>query len=91
MRAQDDTIQKNYKLSICDIRPGMRVYASQLVDILDTYIMLKDVKLVKNRIGVGTFEGTIASISKTPLRITEEKSVLVYNDSYEREEYCEYE
>ena len=79
------------KLNINDIKPGMRVRSSQLADILDTYIVLTDVKLVKNKIGVGTFEGTISSISKTPLRVTKDKSVLVYHDSYEGEEYCEYE
>ena len=87
----NSNVSQKHKLNIGDIKPGMRVRSSQLADILDTYIVLTDVKLVKNKIGVGTFEGTISSISKTPLRVTKDKSVLVYHDSYEREEYCEYE
>lgn len=83
--------QQNNRLGIHDIKVGMRVNSHQLTDILDTYIILTDVKLVKNKIGVGTFQGTIASISKTPIRVTKDKSVLIFNNSLEREDYCEYE
>ena len=31
----------------------------QIYDILDTYIILTDAHLVKNKIGIGTFEGII--------------------------------
>ena len=44
------------KLSVDDISIGMRVTANQLSDILDTYIILTDVHLVKNSLGIGTFE-----------------------------------
>lgn len=84
------TIAKN-KLSIDDISIGMRVTADQLSDILDTYIILTDVHLVKNCLGIGTFEGTIDKISENEIRLTKPHSTLIYNDSFEREDYCEYE
>mgnify|MGYP006968284743 CR=1 FL=1 len=69
----------------------MKVTAEQLSDILDTYIVLTDVRLVKNSLGIGTFEGIIDNISKNEIRITKPHSTLIYNDSFEREDYCEYE
>lgn len=84
------TIAEN-KLSLNDINIGMKVTASQLSDILDTYIILTNVRLVKNCLGIGTFEGIIDNISKSEIRITKPNSTLIYNDSYEREDYCEYE
>lgn len=77
--------------TIDEIRKGMKVKVSQLSNILDTYIILTDVHLVKNNIGIGTFEGTIDCISSEPIRLTKPNSTLVYNDSYERDGYCEYE
>lgn len=77
--------------TIDEIKYGMKVKASQLSNILDTYIILTDVHLVKNKIGIGTFEGIIDCISREPIRLTKPNSTLVYNDSYEREGYCEYE
>lgn len=47
------------KLTLDDLKIGMKVKASQLSDILDTYIILTDVHLVKNILGIGTFEGNI--------------------------------
>lgn len=79
------------KLSLNDINIGMKVTAEQLSDILDTYIVLTDVRLVKNSLGIGTFEGIIDNISKNEIRITKPHSTLIYNDSFEREDYCEYE
>lgn len=84
------TITEN-KLSLNDINIGMKVTASQLSEILDTYIILTNVQLVKNSLGIGTFEGIIDNISKSEIRITKPNSTLIYNDSFEREEYCEYE
>ena len=81
--------EKKYTLD--EIQVGMRVKASELSEILDTHIILTDVKLIKNPIGVGTFEGIIDSISKEWKPITKHNSTLIFNDSYEREEYCEYE
>lgn len=83
------TVEK--KLTIDDLSIGMKVKASQLSDILDTYIVLTDVQLVKNAIGIGTFEGIVDSFSKDELRLTKPHSTLIFNDSYEREEYCDYE
>lgn len=79
------------KLTLNDLTIGMKVRANQLSDILDTYIVLTDVQLVKNAIGIGTFEGIIDNISKDELQLTKPHSTLIYNDSFEREEYCEYE
>lgn len=79
------------KLSLDDLSIGMTVTSSQLSDILDTYIILKDVHLVKNCLGIGTFEGIIDAISKSEIRLTKPNSTLIYNDSFEREDYCEYE
>lgn len=79
------------KLTRSEIHKGMRVRASQLSDILDTYIVLSDVKLVKDKLGIGTVEGIIDDISDTEICLTKPKSILIYNDSYEKEEYCEYE
>lgn len=74
-----------------DVKIGMRVKSRQLENVLDTYILLTDVKLLKNRIGMTTLDGIVSAISKEPIRITQENSVLIYHDSYEREENCEYE
>ena len=79
------------KLTLDDLSVGMKVKASQLSEILDTYIILTDVHLVKNALGIGTFEGNIDSISKKMIRLTKPNSTLIYNDSYEREDCCEYE
>ena len=79
------------QLSVDDISIGMRVTANQLSDILDTYIILTDVHLVKNSLGIGTFEGIIDKISKKEIRLTKPHSTLIYNDSFEKEDYCEYE
>lgn len=79
------------KLALSDLSIGMKVKASQLSEILDTYIILTDVHLVKNSLGIGTFEGTIDSISTELIRMTKPNSTLIYNDSYEREDCCEYE
>ncbi|MDE6750512.1 MAG: hypothetical protein K2K21_15850 [Lachnospiraceae bacterium] len=79
------------KLSLDDLSIGMSVTSSQLSEILDTYIILKDVYLVKNRLGIGTFEGIVDAISKPEIRLTKPNSTLIYNDSFERENYCEYE
>lgn len=40
------------KLTLDDLSIGMRVKASQLSDILDTYIVLTDAHLVKNTLGI---------------------------------------
>lgn len=79
------------KLTLSDLSIGMKVKASQLSEILDTYIILTDVHLVKNPLGIGTFEGIIDSISTELIRMTKPNSTLIYNDSYEREDCCEYE
>ena len=79
------------KLTIDDLSIGMKVKASQLSEILDTYIILTDVHLVKNTLGIGTFEGIVDNISKQKLRLTKPNSTLIFNDSYEREDCCEYE
>lgn len=81
----------NNKLALQDLHKGMRVRTDQLSDILDTYIILTDVHLIKNTLGIGVFEGTIDNISKNKLQLTKSQSTLVYNDSFEREDCCEYE
>ena len=78
-------------LSREDIKIGDRVKVSQLEDIFDTYIVLGDVRLVKNNIGIGTFEGIIEVISDEPVRLTKPNTTLVYNNSMYKESYCEYE
>lgn len=78
-------------LTLDDLKIGMKVKASQLSDILDTYIVLTDVHLVKDELGIGTFEGIIDNISDHLVRMTKPNSALIYNDSYEREDCCEYE
>lgn len=83
-------ITKN-KLSINDISIGMKVTADQLSEILDTYIILTDVHLIKDSLGIGTFEGIIDKISQQEIRITKPHSTIIYNDSYDREDFCEYE
>ena len=81
--------EKKYTLS--EIMPGMKVKASQLSEILDTHIILTDVKLVKNSIGVGSFEGIIDTISEEWKPLTKPNSCLIFHDSSEQEEYDEYE
>lgn len=83
-------ITKN-KLSINDISIGMKVTADQLSEILDTYIILTDVHLIKDSRGIGTFEDIIDKISQHEIRITKPHSTIIYNDSYDREDFCEYE
>lgn len=83
--------EQEKKLTLDDLKIGMKVKESQLSDILDTYIILTDVHLVKNEIGVGTFEGIVDSISNHLIRMTKPNSTLVYNNPYEREDCCEYE
>jgi hypothetical protein len=83
--------QSEKKLTKNDLTIGMIVKASQLSEILDTYIVLTDVHLVKDNFGIGTFEGTVDSISNELIRMTKPNSILIYNDSYERETCCEYE
>lgn len=85
------TTLENKKYTLSDLKVGMKVKASQLSEILDTYIVLTDVHLVKNTLGIGTFEGTVDSISTKLIRLTKPNSTLIYNDSYEREDCCEYE
>lgn len=84
-------IKTEKKLSIKDLNIGMKVTTDQLSDILDTYIILTDVHLVKNNLGIGTFEGIIDKVSQNEIRLTKPHSTLIYNDSFEREDYCEYE
>ena len=84
-------IMSEKKLTINDLSIGMKVKASQLSEILDTYIILTDVHLVKNTLGIGTFEGIVDNISKQKLKLTKPNSTLIFNDSYEREDCCEYE
>jgi hypothetical protein len=83
--------QSEKKLTKNDLTIGMIVKASQLSEILDTYIVLTDVHLVKDNFGIGTFEGTVDSISNELIRMTKPNSTLVYNDSYDKEGCCEYE
>jgi hypothetical protein len=83
--------QSEKKLTKNDLTIGMIVKASQLSEILDTYIVLTDVHLVKDNFGIGTFEGNVDSISNELIRMTKPNSILIYNDSYERETCCEYE
>lgn len=70
---------------------GKRVNASQLDDIFDTYIILTDVKLVHDKLGIGDFEGIIDTVSKNKVRLSKSHSTLVYNDSFEAEDFCGYE
>ena len=79
------------KYTLNELHIGMRVKADQLSNILDTYIVLTDAHLVKNNIGIGTFEGTIDAISKDEIQLEKPNSTIIYNDSYERDEYCDYE
>lgn len=70
---------------------GKLVSTVQLENIYDLYMVLTDVTLVKNKLGIGSFTGILDCISKTPVKITKPNSTIVYHDSYEREENCEYE
>lgn len=70
---------------------GKRVSTTQLENIYDLYIILTDVTLEKNKLGIGSFVGTLDCFSTKPLKITKPNSTIVYHDSYEREENCEYE
>ena len=79
------------KYTLDELQIGMTVKANQLSDILDTYIILTNVRLVKNEIGIGDFEGVVDVISDHYVPLTKPNSTIVYNDSYAREDYCEYE
>ena len=70
---------------------GKRVNAAQLDNIYDTYIILKDIKLVQDKLGICDFEGIITTISENPIMLTEDNSTLVYNDSFEEDAFCGYE
>lgn len=70
---------------------GKRVNTKQLEDILDTYIILTDAKLVKNDFCNSSMEGVIDVFSTESIRLTKENSVLIFYDSFERDEDCYYE
>ena len=55
------------------------------------YIILTDVILEQDEVGIGNFVGTLDCYSEKPLKITKPNSTIVYHDSYEKEEGCEYE
>ena len=80
-------------LTINDLQSyrGKRVTTRQLKDILDMYIILTDVKIIKNMTGSSTVEGILDSYSDTYIELSKPNSTLVYNNSLEREKYCEYE
>ena len=82
-----------YKISPSEIYDciGKRVKAAQLDNIYDTYIILTDVKLIQDKLGICDHEGIIDEVSKTPIRLSKENSTLVYNDSFEAEDFCGYE
>ena len=81
------------RLTINDLQSyrGKRVTTRQLKDILDMYIILTDVKIIKNMTGSSTVEGILDSYSDTYIELSKPNSTLVYNNSLEREKYCEYE
>lgn len=68
-----------------------RVKANALANIFDRYIVLTEVELVKDSMGIGTFEGIVDAVSDKPIRLTKPHSTLIFHDSYEKEENCEYE
>lgn len=70
---------------------GKLVSTAQLKNLYDMYIILTDVALEKDEIGVGSFVGILDCYSEEPLKITKPNSTIVYHDSYEKEEACEYE
>ena len=67
---------------------GKIVNAAQLKSLYDLYIMLTDVRLEKNEIGIGNFVGILDCYSENPLKITKPNSTIIYHDSYEED--CEY-
>ena len=74
------------KYTLDEIKLGMKVKASQLSEIYDTYIILTDVHLVKNKLGIGTFEGIIDYISPEWTRLTKSNSTIIYNVLFEIED-----
>ncbi len=72
---------KERKLSKQELKQGIRVYVPQLSNIYDTYIVLTNVKLVKDKFVCAEFGGIIGYFSTEPLSLTQDNSTLVYNSS----------
>lgn len=70
---------------------GKTVNSKQLEDILDTFIVLRNVELVNDENGICNIVGTLSTYSKKPIRLHEDNSTLIFHDSIERSEYCNYE
>lgn len=84
-------LKNDKKYTLNELHKGMKVNAEQLSEILDTYIILTDAHLIKDDIGIGVFEGVVDTISEEFVQLRKPNSTLIFNDSYEREECCEYE
>lgn len=86
---EKDVFDDLKKYTLDEIKVGMRVNARQLDEICDIYIILHDVKLVKDDFGECEYEGIIDSITKECIPITKENSCIVYNDSMNVDCYTE--
>lgn len=69
---------------------GMKVKVSDLDNILDTYIILDNLKIIPDKTYGVTYEGTIEAISKEPIRRKKETQTIVFNNSDEIEGWCYY-
>lgn len=69
---------------------GMKVKVSDLDNILDTYIILDNLKIIPDKTYGVTYEGTIKAISKEPIHRKKETQTIVFNSSDEIEGWCYY-
>lgn len=82
---------KKRNLTADKLKIGMEVLDSELDNILDTYIILGDVKLVDISPIEKAYQGKIVAISNKLIHPSKEGQTLVFNDSFSRQEYCHYE
>lgn len=78
------------KYTIDELKVGMRVTTSQLSEIYGHYIILSDVKLVQDDMGVCKFEGIVDSITDVQIPFKNENSTLVYHDPMDKDCCYEY-
>lgn len=77
--------------SVDELKIGMKVTEGQIEDILDTYIILDNAKIIKDGEFNHCWEGVISAISKEKIYATRGDQVLIFNDSFPRQENCCYE
>lgn len=84
-------IVSDRKYTLDEIKIGMWVGMNQLSRIADRYILLEDTRMEEDKLGFPYLYGRVAKISREPIRLTEEHTIVAYTNGLELEEYFEYE